>query len=92
LSKSVTDEERGGQWWWDSENELFWTFETVELIQRKFDEIVSAKGLGGVMAWSLGEDSYDWSHIKAISKGVKQTASKKRSQAKRSEHVHARGH
>lgn len=22
------------------------------------------------MAWSLGEDTYDWSHVKALSKGV----------------------
>lgn len=83
LSNGVTDEERGGQWWWDSDNKLFWTWDTVELIERKFDEIVTAKGLGGVMAWSLAEDSYDWSHINAMAEGVKKAALAKRSHAKR---------
>ncbi|ORY71398.1 family 18 glycosyl hydrolase [Pseudomassariella vexata] len=84
LANSTTDEENGGEWWWDAENELFWTFDTVELMQRKFDEIVAAKGLGGVMAWSLGEDSYDWSRIAAMNAGVKKLqATKKRSTKKR---------
>jgi chitinase len=92
LSNGVTDEERGGQWWWDSDNKLFWTWDTAELIARKFDEIVTPKGLGGVMAWSLAEDSYDWSHLNAISEGVKKAAVTKRSQPGRVGHNHARFH
>ncbi|KAK6841637.1 endochitinase 1 [Apiospora arundinis] len=71
LKESKTDEVLGGQWWWDASNELFWTFDTVPLMQRKFKEIVAARGLGGIFAWSLGEDSYDWSHLKAMREGVK---------------------
>jgi hypothetical protein len=35
-------------------------------MSQKFDEIVKKYKLGGVMAWSLGEDSYDWSHVRAM--------------------------
>ena len=62
----LLDEDQGGAYYYDSANSLFWTWDTPEFISDKFQQIVSEKGLGGVMAWSLGEDSYDWSHIKAI--------------------------
>jgi hypothetical protein len=62
----VTDEEAGGQYYFDAENKLFWTWDTLELISRKFEEIVRRYQLGGVMAWSLGEDSYDWSHVRRM--------------------------
>ncbi|KAF2181254.1 carbohydrate-binding module family 18 protein [Zopfia rhizophila CBS 207.26] len=66
LTNGVLDPEQGGQYFYDGKERLFWTWETPKLIARKFAEIVEAKGLGGVMAWSLGEDSYDWSHIMAM--------------------------
>jgi chitinase len=71
LSNSKTDEEAGGQYYFDAKNRLFWTWDTPALITRKFDQIVRKYSLGGVMAWSLGEDSYDWSHIKAMSDELK---------------------
>ncbi|KAL6710627.1 hypothetical protein ACN47E_008675 [Coniothyrium glycines] len=67
----VTDEEAGGQYYFDPQNRLFWTWDTPELISRKFDEIVRKYKLGGVMAWSLGEDSYDWSHIRQMAAELK---------------------
>lgn len=67
----VTDEAEGGQYFYDRENGLFWTWDTPELISRKFRDVVRSYGLGGVMAWSLGEDSFDWSHIKRIAEEVK---------------------
>lgn len=66
------DDKAGGEYYWDSAASLFWTWDTPDLINRKFQEIVIARGLGGVMAWSLGEDSYDWSHLKALQTGVAQ--------------------
>lgn len=69
-----TDEEAGGQYYWDGDNQLFWTWDTPALMAKKFTEIVSAKKLGGVMAWSLGEDTYDWSHVKAMRDGVNSLA------------------
>lgn len=65
-----TDEEAGGQWYWDRDTNVFWTFDTVALIHRKFEELVQARGLGGVFAWSLCEDSHDWSHLTALAEGV----------------------
>jgi chitinase len=65
-----TDEERGGQYFLDAETDLFWTWETPALIARKFKEIVDAEQLGGVMAWSLGEDTFDFRHLTAMQAGV----------------------
>ncbi|RJE21904.1 chitinase [Aspergillus sclerotialis] len=64
------DEKAGGMYYFDSKVNYFWTWDTPDLIARKFKDIVKPKKLGGVMAWSLGEDSYDWSHLKAMQKGV----------------------
>ena len=66
----VTDEVAGGQYYFDATNRLFWTWDTPELIARKFDNIVRKYKLGGVMAWSLGADSADWSHIRQMAKEV----------------------
>lgn len=69
-SNGITDEEAGGQYYWDSDAQLFWTWDTPDLISQKFTDIIAETGLGGVMAWSLGEDSSDWSELKAINAGV----------------------
>jgi chitinase len=69
-SNGITDDEAGGQYYWDSTNNIFWTWDTPDLISKKFTEIIAKTGLGGVMAWSLGEDSLDWSELKAINTGV----------------------
>lgn len=68
---SKTDTKLGGEYYYDVEGKIFWTWDTAALIARKFEEIVRAKGLGGVMAWSLAEDAYDWSRVKAMNEGVK---------------------
>ncbi|KAK0657071.1 family 18 glycosyl hydrolase [Cercophora newfieldiana] len=70
LANSQYDSDNGGQWYWDSDG-IFWTWDTPEIIAKKFDEIVKPKELGGVFAWSLGEDSYDWSNFLALQAGVK---------------------
>ncbi|KAK2752863.1 hypothetical protein FQN54_008016 [Arachnomyces sp. PD_36] len=70
LQNAQTDEEAGGEYYWDPSNKLFWTWDTPALIAEKFEQIVAAKKLGGVMAWSLAEDSYDWSHLEALQTGV----------------------
>lgn len=71
LANGQTDTENGGQWYVDTEANLFWTWDTPELITQKFTDIYKARGLGGIFAWSLAEDSYDWSHIQAMQAGVK---------------------
>lgn len=57
-------------YYFDAKVNYFWTWGTPEIIARKFKDIVEPKKLGGVMAWSLGEDTYDWSHLEAMQKGV----------------------
>lgn len=71
MANGQTDTENGAQWYIDTEASLFWTWDTPELITQKFTDIYNAEGLGGIFAWSLGEDSYDWSHLKAMQDGVK---------------------
>lgn len=50
--------------------DVFWTWETPELIQRKFTDVVDQEKIGGVMAWSLGEDTLKFEHVEAMRKGV----------------------
>ncbi|KAK1541392.1 glycosyl hydrolase family 18 [Colletotrichum paranaense] len=71
MANGKTDEVSGGQWYWDPAGPFFWTWDTPALVTRKFNEIAKARGLGGVAVWSLGEDSYDFSLLKAIQAGVK---------------------
>ncbi|KAI8938307.1 hypothetical protein NX059_005959 [Plenodomus lindquistii] len=71
----VTDEKEGGQYYFDKTNQLFWTWDTPDLISAKFENIVRKYKLGGVMAWSLGEDSYDWSHIHQMASELQRTSS-----------------
>lgn len=70
LANAQTDTDAGAAWYIDTEANLFWTWDSPELMSQKFIDIVAARGLGGVMAWSLAEDSYDWSHLKAMQDGV----------------------
>lgn len=71
LANGQLDEAEGGMWYWDAEDRLFWTWDSTDLMERKFTEIVQEKGLGGVMAWSLGEDSADWSRIETVNRLTK---------------------
>ncbi|KAI0180523.1 glycoside hydrolase [Hypoxylon sp. FL1284] len=66
LAHGAADEEEGGMWYWDAAARLFWTWDTPELARRKFAEVVAPLRLGGVMAWSLGEDSADWARVRAL--------------------------
>ncbi len=48
LSRGIADTTLGGEWYWDSSTNYFWTWDTPQFIQQKFNQIVKAKGLGGV--------------------------------------------
>jgi len=61
------DEKAGGEYFFDSQANIFWTWDTTDIMEKKFEEIVDPLKVGGVMAWSLGEDSDGWKHISAIS-------------------------
>ncbi|KAH6975402.1 glycoside hydrolase superfamily [Ilyonectria sp. MPI-CAGE-AT-0026] len=70
LAEGKTDTAAGAQWYWDSETSLYWSWDTPELIKQKISTLLG-QGIGGFMAWSLGEDGYDWSHLKAMQEGIK---------------------
>ncbi|KAF2469331.1 glycoside hydrolase, partial [Lindgomyces ingoldianus] len=71
MKNGVCDEVAGGQYYFDANENLFWTWDTPALIARKFEDIVKMYGIGGVVAWSLGEDAYDWSHVRQMGKELK---------------------
>lgn len=62
--------EGGGHYYWDSEENLWWSWDTPDAIERKFPAIVQREELGGVFAWGLGEDAEDFKHLKALTDGV----------------------
>lgn len=71
LEKGVYDEEGGGHYFWDTKENIWWTWDTPAAILKKFPEIVEKKQLGGVFAWGLGEDAAKFEHLKATTDGVK---------------------
>ncbi|KIV82324.1 hypothetical protein PV11_04443 [Exophiala sideris] len=60
------DFDGGGQYHYDADEHIFWSWESTESIARKAGTIAGTKGTGGVFAWGLGEDSNDWRHLKAL--------------------------
>ena len=75
MAHGVSDDQAGGQYYFDEPNKLFWTWDTPKLITRKFNDIVAKHKLGGVMAWSLGEDGFDYSHIHQMADELKKQPS-----------------
>ncbi|KAI2643398.1 glycoside hydrolase family 18 protein [Xylaria nigripes] len=71
LSNGIADNEEGGQWYWDKATSNFWTWDTPDFIAQKFEKIIKAKNLGGVMGWALGGDLPDNTYVKAIQAGLK---------------------
>jgi GH18 family chitinase len=70
MENGVYDEVGGGQYYWDAEENLFWTWDTPEAIKRKVETVMEDKGLGGVFAWGLGEDAPAFEHLKASNEAV----------------------
>lgn len=70
LDHGAYDEEQGGYYYWDSAEDLWWTFDTPDAIRRKFPRILGKRRLGGVFAWGLGEDAPLFRHLAALSDGL----------------------
>lgn len=66
LAGGLYDSEGGGNFFWDSQEDRWWTWDTPDAISTKFPAIVEPKGLGGVFAWGLGEDAPNWKHLNAL--------------------------
>ena len=66
------DSEGGGHYYWDPEENLWWSWDTPDVIAKKFPAIMEKKNLGGAFAWGLGEDANDFVHLKALTAGMKE--------------------
>jgi len=60
------DSVQGGHYYWDPEEQLWWSWDTPDAIVKKFPATMEEKRLGGAFAWGLGEDANDWVHLKAL--------------------------
>ena len=70
------DSEGGGHYYWDSEENLWWSWDTPDVIAKKFPSIMEKKNLGGAFAWGLGEDADNFTHFKKLTSEVKKYAAR----------------
>lgn len=66
LRYGVYDEVEGGFYYWDEEEDRWWTFDNADAVSRKFDAIVGVRNLAGVFAWGLGEDAPEFERLAAL--------------------------
>ncbi|GAB7354633.1 hypothetical protein MBLNU459_g5068t2 [Dothideomycetes sp. NU459] len=66
LAEGEYDSEGGGHYFWDDKDNIFWSWDTPQAIEKKIPLVVDSKNLGGVFAWGLGEDAPEWSHLTAL--------------------------
>lgn len=66
MTRGSYDSHGGAQFFWDQEENIFWTWDTPDAIRRKFPLLVDGLELGGVFAWGLGEDAPDFKHLQAL--------------------------
>jgi len=71
LKGAKYDKKYGGTYYWDSDENIWWTWETPNVILKKFPQIVAKKRLGGVFVWGLGEDAPKFTHLKALTTEVR---------------------
>lgn len=68
LKQGVYDEVHGGHYYWDSKEDLWWSFDTPQSIaEKKFPLVVMNRRLGGVFAWGIGEDAPLYRHFQTVS-------------------------
>lgn len=79
LTGATYDEKDGGNYYWDSSENIWWSWDDANAILNKFPQIVESKGLGGVFAWGLGEDAPSFTHLKALTAGVQEWSEQKES-------------
>ena len=75
VTDGVYDVHGGGYYYWDADEDLFWTHETPHSIADKFD-LVREFGLGGVFAWELGGDGPEYTRLAAVNAAVTKWNSK----------------
>ncbi|KAK9420585.1 putative Chitinase 18-4 [Seiridium unicorne] len=77
LTDGSYDDINGGYYYWDEDEDLWWTFDNPAALLKKFPLIVRAKRLGGVFAWGLGEDAPEFKHLRALNQGLKKLEDEK---------------
>lgn len=70
MKHGLYDSKHGGHYFWDSEEHIFWSWDTPEAITIKTQSVLEKYDLGGVFAWGLGEDAPTWAHLEALNGGV----------------------
>lgn len=72
LAQGTLDKESGGHCYWDEDEDLWWSFDTADVIvNEKIPRILQKRKLGGVFAWGLGEDGPKFEHFTAMSRAWK---------------------
>ncbi|KAK7424001.1 hypothetical protein QQZ08_008825 [Neonectria magnoliae] len=64
-------DDEGSYYYWDDREWRWWTFDTVESIRHKMEDLVPELNVGGVFAWGLGEDAPRFEHFEATVEGVR---------------------
>ncbi|KLJ05849.1 hypothetical protein EMPG_10738 [Blastomyces silverae] len=64
--------EGGGHYFWDKEENIWWTWDTPEAIKKKMQPIMVARGVGGAFAWALGEDGPEFTRLQALTEGLRE--------------------
>ncbi|KAF2261049.1 glycoside hydrolase [Lojkania enalia] len=66
LENGRYDEQGGGHYYWDRNENIWWSWDTPAAMIKKFPRIAEKKRLSGVFAWGLGEDGEEWEHLDAL--------------------------
>jgi GH18 family chitinase len=62
--------DKDGYFYFDAEEDLFWSFDTPDAIRRKVTQIRKKRAIGGVFAWGLGEDAPEFTDLRAANRAV----------------------
>ena len=68
------DSKHGVHYYWDPYENLWWSWDTPDVIAKKFPAIMEKKNLGGAFAWGLGEDADDFTHLTALTAEMRKYA------------------
>lgn len=81
LLKGIYDSQDGGHFFWDEEENIFWTWDNPDAIHRKYALVVAKYDIGGVFAWGLGEDAPKFSHLQALTDALRRNSESAHSSA-----------
>ena len=71
MAHGTYDSDGGGHYYWDSDENIWWSWDTPDAIAEKFPAVMEEKRLGGAFAWGLGEDADDFIHLKTLTAEMK---------------------